>query len=63
LQDQHIPQREIDTVAAGVQGAPAVEVYLYPEAGHSFANPVRPTYDPTAATLAFERIDRMLAAF
>ena len=34
-----------------------VEVFLYPEAGHSFANPVRPTYDPAAAALAV-RADR-----
>ena len=45
LKDQHIPRQEIDAVAAGVRGRPNVEVFLYPEAGHSFANPVRPTYD------------------
>ncbi len=61
LQDQHIPRQEIDAVAAGVRGWPNVEVFLYPEAGHSFANPVRPTYDAAAAKLATERIDAMLA--
>ena len=60
LKDQHIPRQEIDTVAAGVRGRPAVQVFLYPEAGHSFANPVRPTYDAAAAKLASERIDAML---
>ncbi len=49
-------------MSAGVRGRPNVEVFLYPEAGHSFANPVRPTYDPAAAKLAAERIDAMLAA-
>ncbi len=58
--DQHIPKAEIDTVANGVQGHAGTEVLLYPEAGHSFANPVRPTYDPAATALAFERIDAML---
>ena len=60
LKDQHIPRQEIDTVAAGVRGRPDVEVFLYPEAGHSFANPVRPTYDAAAAKLAGERIEAML---
>ena len=60
LQDQHIPRREIDTVTAGVRGRPNVEVFLYPQAGHSFANPVRPTYDAAAAELAAERIEAML---
>jgi len=60
LQDQHIPREEIDAVAAGVRGRKNVEVLLYPGAGHSFANPVRPTYDPAAAKLANERIDAML---
>ena len=60
LKDQHVPRQEIDTVAAGVRGRPSVEVFLYPDAGHSFANPVRPTYDAAAASLAFERIEAML---
>jgi len=62
LQDQHIPREEIDAIAAGVCGRPNVEVLLYPDAGHSFANPVRPTYDPAAAKLAGERIAAMLKA-
>jgi carboxymethylenebutenolidase len=62
LQDQHIPREEIDAVAAGVRGRPNVEVLLYPDAGHSFANPVRPTFDPAAAKLAGERIVAMLSA-
>jgi len=62
LKDQHIPRQEIDAVSAGVRGRPNVEVFLYPEAGHSFANPVRPTYDAAAATLAAGRIEAMLRA-
>jgi carboxymethylenebutenolidase len=60
LKDQHIPREEIDAVAAGARGRPNVELFLYPDAGHSFANPVRPTYDPAAAKLAGERIEAML---
>jgi carboxymethylenebutenolidase len=62
LRDEHIPRAEIDAVTAGVRGRQNVEVLLYPEAGHSFANPVRPTYDPAAAKLAGERIAAMLSA-
>jgi carboxymethylenebutenolidase len=61
-QDRHIPSAEIEAVSGGVRGSSNVEVFLYPEAGHSFANPVRPTYDPAAAKLAAERIDAMLAS-
>jgi carboxymethylenebutenolidase len=60
LQDQHIPRQEIDAVEAGMRGRQNIEVFLYPEAGHSFANPVRPTYDAAAAKLAAERIETML---
>ena len=49
-------------MSAGVRGKPLVEVFLYPDAGHSFANPVRPTYDAAAAKLAFDRIDAMVRA-
>jgi carboxymethylenebutenolidase len=62
LKDLHVPRTEVDLVAAGVRGCDNIEVFLYPEAGHSFANPVRPTYDVAATRLANERIDAMLAA-
>jgi carboxymethylenebutenolidase len=62
LKDQHVLRQEIDAVAAGARGRPNIEVFLYDEAGHSFANPVRPTYDPAAAKLAGERIEAMLKA-
>jgi carboxymethylenebutenolidase len=67
LRDQHIPKDEIDTVSNGVAahrakagGAP-IEVLLYPEAGHSFFNHVRPTFDPAAKRLALSRIETLLA--
>jgi carboxymethylenebutenolidase len=60
-QDQHVPRREVDIVSAGVRGQPSAEVFLYPQAGHSFANPVRPTYNAAAAELAHARIEEMFA--
>ncbi len=67
LRDQHIPKDEIDTVSNGIEahrrghgGAP-MEVLLYPDAGHSFFNHVRPTFDPAAKRLAAARIEALLA--
>jgi carboxymethylenebutenolidase len=60
LKDPHVPLKEIDAVVAGVKGWANVELFRYAEAGHSFANPVRPSYDPAAARLAGERIEAML---
>jgi carboxymethylenebutenolidase len=62
LTDRHIPQSEIDAVAAAASDHEQIKVFLYPQAGHSFANPVRPTYDAAAARLALARIETMLAA-
>jgi len=53
-----LPLAEIEAVANGVAGNPNIAIWRYPEAGHSFFNRVRPTYDPAAAT----RIDALLAA-
>jgi carboxymethylenebutenolidase len=61
LKDLHVPRAEIDAVAAGVAGNPQIKVHLYPDAGHSFFNPVRPTYDAAAADLAAQRIAELLA--
>jgi carboxymethylenebutenolidase len=61
LKDEHIPRQEVDAVAEGLRGRANVEVFLYPDAGHSFANPVRPTYNAAAAKLAAGRIGAMLA--
>ncbi len=60
--DQHVPLDEIAAVEKGVAGNPNVTVDRYPEAGHSFFNKVRPTYDPAAAALAATRIDAVLAS-
>ena len=60
--DQHVPLAEIEAVANGVAANPKITIYRYPEAGHSFFNQVRPTYDAAAAALAATRIDALLAA-
>jgi carboxymethylenebutenolidase len=62
LADRHIPLSEIEVVQAATAGHPSIRVYTYRGAGHSFFNPVRPTYDPAAAALAAQRIDAAFAA-
>lgn len=57
--DEHVPMAQIESVSAAVRGRRNVVVHLY-DAGHSFFNPVRPTYDPQAAKLAQERVDALI---
>lgn len=61
LADEHVPQSEVDAVAAALQGRPDVDLYRYRDAGHSFFNPVRPSYDAEASALASGRIDALIA--
>ncbi|HZT52595.1 MAG TPA: dienelactone hydrolase family protein, partial [Stellaceae bacterium] len=58
--DEHVPASEIDAVAAGVAGNARIALHRYQGAGHSFFNPVRPTYDAVASALAAERVDALL---
>jgi len=58
--DEHVPTAEIEAVATAARANPKIETLLYPGIGHSFFNPVRPTYDAAAAALAEERVTRLL---
>ena len=58
--DQHVPLAEVEAVEARAKGNPHITIWRYPEAGHSFFNPVRPTYDAKAAALCAERIEAVL---
>ena len=58
--DEHVAMPEIGAVSAAVRGRGNVALHLY-DAGHSFFNPVRPTYQPQAAKLARERVDALLS--
>jgi carboxymethylenebutenolidase len=59
--DHHVPLAEIEAVARGTAANPNITIWRYAEAGHSFFNKVRPTYDPAAAAVAATRIDAVLA--
>lgn len=61
LQDPHIPRPEIDAVMAAAERRPNIEVFLYPEAGHSFFNPIRPGYHAASAKVAGERLEALIA--
>jgi len=49
-------------VEQGTAANPKIAIWRYAEAGHSFFNKVRPTYDPAAAAVAATRIDAVLAS-
>ncbi len=61
--DEHVPLSEVDAVASGVAGNERIELYRYPDAGHSFFNPVRPTYDAAASAIAAQRLEALLERF
>lgn len=60
LADEHVPQTEIEAVAAGVTALRRVDIYTYPGARHSFFNKVRPAYDEAASTAAAVRVNALL---
>lgn len=61
LKDPHIPQAEVDAVALAAKANAAIEIFLYPDAGHSFFNPIRPAYHAASAKLAAERLEGLVA--
>jgi carboxymethylenebutenolidase len=60
LKDPHIPRPEVEAVMQAAQSRPNIEVFLYPDAGHSFFNPIRPGYHAASAKIAGERLDALL---
>jgi carboxymethylenebutenolidase len=52
VEDKHIPSSEIDKIRHAHPGLP---LFLYETAGHGFNCDQRPSYNPTAASLARER--------
>jgi carboxymethylenebutenolidase len=61
LNDEHVPREEIDAVSAAAAANDKIEIHRYPDAGHSFFNRVRPSFDAAASDLAARRIDAFLA--
>jgi len=55
LADPHIPLSEIEAVRTCASGNSRIEIFEYPEAGHSFCNPHRPMFDKAQAQLARDR--------
>lgn len=61
LNDEHIPQSEIDIVNAASKANSRIEVHLHPGAGHGFFTQGRPAYHPQAVARANADIARLLA--
>src|SRR5262249_23675450 len=60
LADEHVPLEEIKAVDAAMKGNPNITIHCYAGAGHSFCNPYRPMFDPTAAGLVRDRTQAFL---
>jgi carboxymethylenebutenolidase len=60
MKDPHIPHPEIDAVKQAANGNPLIDVFCYPDAGHSFFNPIRPAYHAASAEIAGERLDVLI---
>jgi carboxymethylenebutenolidase len=59
-QDRFVPPAAREMIAAAFKERDDVESYVYPGADHAFNNPVRPSYDRFAASLAHSRTIGML---
>jgi carboxymethylenebutenolidase len=60
LKDPHIPLPEIDAVTQAAEHRPNIEIFRYPDAGHSFFNPLRPAYHAASAKIAGERLEALI---
>jgi len=60
LRDPHIPRSEVDAVTELAKARPDIEIFLYPDAGHSFFNAIRPGYHAASARIAGERLDALV---
>jgi carboxymethylenebutenolidase len=60
LKDPHIPHPEIDAVTKAAERRPNIEIFIYPDAGHSFFNPIRPAYHAASAKIAGERLEALI---
>lgn len=54
-EDRFVPSEAREAVAAAFEGRDDIEICTYPDADHAFNNPVRPSYDRFAASLAHSR--------
>ncbi len=54
--DEHVPMDGVEKVQAAFEGRDDIEIYVYPEVGHAFANPMRQdSYNRPAAMMAHSR--------
>jgi carboxymethylenebutenolidase len=60
MTDPHIPLAEVEAVEQAARGHSPIEIFRYPEAGHSFFNPIRPAYHAASAKIAGERLEALI---
>jgi carboxymethylenebutenolidase len=60
MKDPHIPLAEVDAVKLAAKGCSPIEIFCYPDAGHSFFNPIRPAYHAASAKIAGERLEALI---
>jgi carboxymethylenebutenolidase len=60
LKDPHIPLEEVEAVTQSAKARPSIEIFRYPDAGHSFFNPIRPAYHAPSAKIAGQRLDALI---
>ena len=53
--DEYVPMDAVEQVQAAFAGRDEVEIYVYSEVGHAFANTARDTYNKPAAMMAHSR--------
>jgi carboxymethylenebutenolidase len=61
MKDPHIPLAEVEAVEQAALNRSLIEIFRYPEAGHSFFNPIRPAYHAASAKIAGERLEALVA--
>jgi carboxymethylenebutenolidase len=58
--DPFTPPAAIDAIRATLAARPDAEIYVYPDASHSFDTPGRPSYDASASGMAYTRTIALL---
>ncbi|MGL5094442.1 MAG: dienelactone hydrolase family protein, partial [Planctomycetia bacterium] len=58
--DQYIPPAAVDAVRHAFRNKPNATLHVYPDVGHGFYLPGRPSYNPEAACLSYPRTMKVL---
>jgi carboxymethylenebutenolidase len=59
-EDRFVPQAAVAAIRDRLEGREGIEIYVYPEVGHAFANPARQSYNKQASDMAHTRTIALL---